>query len=84
MSNVDIIRAWKDEEYRNGLSDSERSQLPANPAGMIELRDTDLTSAAGGSPITITVSFVWRRGCRGTSRSQRIGGRNCGTYTCTC
>ena len=37
MSNSDIIRAWKDEEYRNSLSEEQRSQLPENPAGMIEL-----------------------------------------------
>ena len=36
MSNVNIIRAWKDEEYRNSLTDEQRAALPANPAGAIE------------------------------------------------
>jgi mersacidin/lichenicidin family type 2 lantibiotic len=48
MSNFDIIRAWKDEEYRNSLSEEQRSQLPENPAGMIELSDEDMESVAGG------------------------------------
>jgi mersacidin/lichenicidin family type 2 lantibiotic len=49
MSKVDIIRAWKDEDYRLSLSDSERAQLPDNPAGLVELNDSDLNDAAGGT-----------------------------------
>ena len=37
--SVDIIRAWKDEEYRQSLSTEELKQLPENPAGLIELSD---------------------------------------------
>jgi mersacidin/lichenicidin family type 2 lantibiotic len=49
MSNVDVIRAWKDEEYRNSLSDAERAALPANPAGLIELTAAELQDVAGGA-----------------------------------
>jgi mersacidin/lichenicidin family type 2 lantibiotic len=48
MPHEDIIRAWKDEEYRNSLSQEQRSQLPQNPAGMVELSDADMESVAGG------------------------------------
>jgi len=48
MSHLDIIRAWKDEEYRLSLSDAERALLPGNPAGLIELPDTELGAVAGG------------------------------------
>ncbi|WP_427156939.1 mersacidin/lichenicidin family type 2 lantibiotic [Aliinostoc sp. HNIBRCY26] len=48
MSNFDIICAWKDEEYRNSLSDEQRSQLPENPAGMIELTNELTQTIAGG------------------------------------
>ena len=48
MSHEDIIRAWKDEDYRNSLSEEQRSQLPENPAGMVELSDADMESVAGG------------------------------------
>ena len=48
MSNIDIIRAWKDEEYRNSLSEEQRSQIPENPAGMTELSDKDMEALAGG------------------------------------
>ncbi|MBD2208058.1 mersacidin/lichenicidin family type 2 lantibiotic [Calothrix sp. FACHB-1219] len=49
MSNNDIIRAWKDEDYRNSLSDEQRSQLPENPAGMIELPSEVTETLAGGA-----------------------------------
>jgi len=48
MSNINIIRAWKDPNYRNSLSEAERAALPANPAGIIELTDAELCGASGG------------------------------------
>jgi len=58
MTTKNIIRAWKDSEYRNNLTDSERASLPAHPAGCIELSDVDLDDVAGGArpwPSTIQV-----------------------------
>lgn len=55
MSRLDIIRAWKDEEYFNKLSESERSLLPANPAGVVELTDRDLLQAEGGTTFSLTI-----------------------------
>lgn len=49
MSGIDIIRAWKDEEYRQSLTDAERAMLPENPAGKIELTDADLGAVVGGT-----------------------------------
>ncbi len=49
MSNFDIIRAWKDEEYRESLSEEQRSQLPENPAGIIEMSDEEMESLGGAS-----------------------------------
>jgi mersacidin/lichenicidin family type 2 lantibiotic len=59
MSNFDIIRAWKDEDYCNSLSEEQRSQLPENPAGMIELPNEVTQTLAGGG---ITDGFI----CKGT------------------
>jgi mersacidin/lichenicidin family type 2 lantibiotic len=47
MSKEHIIRALRDPEYRDGLSDSMKAMLPENPAGLIELTDADLDSAVG-------------------------------------
>ena len=45
MSTLDIIRAWKDEEYRLSLGEA----APAHPAGLVELTDADLEQVAGGN-----------------------------------
>lgn len=42
----DIARAWKDETYRQTLSEEQMNTLPANPAG--ELSETDLEAISGG------------------------------------
>jgi mersacidin/lichenicidin family type 2 lantibiotic len=59
MSKLDIVRAWKDEEYFSGLSESERSRLPGNPAGMSELTDEDLGFAEGGTVTLFTFTIVF-------------------------
>ena len=48
MSPINIIRAWKDAEYRQSLSAAELAMIPAHPAGLIELTDDDVESAVGG------------------------------------
>ena len=48
MSRDQIIRAWKDPQYRKVLSAAELEQLPAHPAGAIELSTDDLSVVAGG------------------------------------
>lgn len=48
MSKDNIIRAWRDPEYRDGLNAQDRALLPANPAGRIE--DAKLAEVAGGVP----------------------------------
>jgi mersacidin/lichenicidin family type 2 lantibiotic len=60
MTKLDIIRAWKDEEYRRGLSDSDRALLPQNPAGIVVLSDSELTDVEGGGDggcVTLTITF---------------------------
>jgi mersacidin/lichenicidin family type 2 lantibiotic len=56
MKKIDIIRAWKDEDYRNSLSQEDLAGLPENPAGMIELSDGDLGKASGGSLVSVTAA----------------------------
>jgi mersacidin/lichenicidin family type 2 lantibiotic len=48
MTHVDIVRAWKDEDYRLGLSEAERAALPDNPAGFVELSDAEMAAVVGG------------------------------------
>ena len=48
MSHPNIIRAWKDEEYRRSLSEAERALLPGHPAGLVELTEADMSRIDGG------------------------------------
>lgn len=50
---LDIIRAWKDVNYRRKLNKELLAQLPAHPAG--ELSDSDLLGVYGGKEIDISV-----------------------------
>lgn len=45
---IDIIRVWKDDIYRQDLGEQQRSQLPANPAGELELSSAELGLIYGG------------------------------------
>jgi mersacidin/lichenicidin family type 2 lantibiotic len=58
MSNVDVVRAWKDRDYRQSLSEAQQSALPAHPAGVIELAEDDLQGVGGyTSNICVTISI---------------------------
>lgn len=49
MTYLEIIQAWKDEEFRLNLSEEQRALLPENPVGWIELSDAELDTVAGGA-----------------------------------
>lgn len=44
-----IIRAWKDENFRQSLTEDERAALPENPAGAAEISLADLGVVVGGA-----------------------------------
>lgn len=69
MSNENIIRAWKDEDYWNSLSEEQRSQLPDNPAGTIELSEKEMEIIAGGR-----IDQTLRTGCGDTAFTQAYEG----------
>lgn len=45
---IDVLRAWRDEEYRNSLTAEERAGLPENPAGLAVVSNEILRSITGG------------------------------------
>ena len=74
MSPMDIIRAWKSEEFRKNLTVAQRAALPTNPAGLIELTEADLEVVAGGKIKTQKGSGG---GCGTGGNCSKFGG--CGT-----
>ncbi|MBI5928042.1 MAG: mersacidin/lichenicidin family type 2 lantibiotic [Chloroflexi bacterium] len=79
MSNVDVVRAWKDAEYRNSLTAEQRASLPENPAGLVELDDAMLDASVGGG-----TELVASLGCCGglTNYNTCFGLTQCG-FLCT-
>jgi mersacidin/lichenicidin family type 2 lantibiotic len=65
MHIKNIIRTWKDEEYRLSLSDVERAMLPPHPAGLIDLADAELDSVAGGAIVQGTGTICQKQSCIG-------------------
>lgn len=55
MKQIDIVRAWTDEDYRDSLTADERASVPANPAGAIELSDADMGKVSGGASFICTL-----------------------------
>jgi mersacidin/lichenicidin family type 2 lantibiotic len=49
MTTNEIVRSWKDENFRLSLSNTDQAFLPDNPAGLIELSDDDLRHTDGGT-----------------------------------
>lgn len=61
LTKDQILHAWRDEEYRDGLSADERASLPERPmaADGSALTDEQLEQAAGGStPACVASAYV--------------------------
>ncbi|HKV09602.1 MAG TPA: mersacidin/lichenicidin family type 2 lantibiotic [Thermoanaerobaculia bacterium] len=64
MKKIDVVRAWRDEEYRNSLTEEERACLPENPAGAAVVEDSILKTISGGCGITSTKpAYCYSRDC---------------------
>ncbi len=42
MPTLEIIKAWKDEGYRETLTPDQQAKLPHHPSGLIELQECDV------------------------------------------
>jgi mersacidin/lichenicidin family type 2 lantibiotic len=47
ISNLDIIRAWRNPRYMRSLSAEQLQRLPGNPAGSSDLSADEMKAAAG-------------------------------------
>ena len=58
MITNEIVRSWKDEDYRLSLSREELASTPDNPVGLIELTDEELIGVDGGTSLPCGVSVA--------------------------
>ncbi len=60
LSKDTVLKAWKDEEFRNSLPPEDRDQLPERPtsADGSQLTDDQLEAAAGGTTALCVATVV--------------------------
>jgi mersacidin/lichenicidin family type 2 lantibiotic len=59
MSQLDIVRAWKDATYRRGLTPAQRASLPFSPVGELRLSDEEMLVASGLKNETRYITTAW-------------------------
>lgn len=91
LSGIDVVRAWKEPQYREGLSQFERLTMAPHPAGEVDLKGTQLDPAMaarsrggglGFSTQTVSGEICCSTGdlyC--TESSQRTSHIECGNQT---
>lgn len=57
MSQQDIIRAWRDTEYRLSLSDEQQALIPPHPAGLSGIQTP--SESIPVSPFSVYYSCYW-------------------------
>ena len=92
MNKENIIRAWKDKDFRNSLTEDELNSLPSNPAGMIDISDAELEMANGGNQaaittpacatITITIGVTVLASCSACTKTVGLGTCGFSSYGC--
>jgi mersacidin/lichenicidin family type 2 lantibiotic len=55
---LDVVRALKDVEYRESLSEEQRAYLPSSQAGIIELSNADMEEVLGAAGIAVMGNFL--------------------------
>lgn len=78
MRKGDLIKAMKDEKFRDGLSAADQSMMPS-PAGIIELSDSDMELVVGG---LVQQTGTGGAGCSCVKTNTAISGA--GSCNCTC
>ncbi len=63
MKSFEIVRSWKDEEYRRTFRDEQRAALPENPAGLYELSDAEIGAVVGGDAYPNPTHYFLTIGC---------------------
>ena len=51
MPAMEIVKAWKDEDYRDTLTAEQRAQLPEHPSGVIEFGQPELEDESLFGPV---------------------------------
>jgi mersacidin/lichenicidin family type 2 lantibiotic len=59
MTTNEIVRSWKDEDYRSSLNGEKLALIPNSPAGLMELTDEELLGVDGADTVVICVATIY-------------------------
>lgn len=82
---MDLVRFWKDPEYRRSFSEDQRKAFPEHPSGPVEITDDALVNVLGAN----TEQFNTAGCCGGTSSNTNCAGHDTcchpteACYTCS-
>jgi mersacidin/lichenicidin family type 2 lantibiotic len=77
MPTLEIVGAWKDEEYRDTLTEEQQAEMPEHPSGAIEFQEPEPEvenakkgSARGSTQAwVISLFHIARRPCAGSGKA---------------
>lgn len=77
--NIDLARAWREQDYYLSLTEEERASLGAHPAGAAPLEDEVLNSITGGCACTYYADpcTSTSQTCKGTIICTPCNGHDC-------
>jgi mersacidin/lichenicidin family type 2 lantibiotic len=58
MVELNVIRAWKDDEFAGNLGEIDRKLFPENPAGLMAITDEEIDGVAGGTTGTLLTTLT--------------------------
>jgi mersacidin/lichenicidin family type 2 lantibiotic len=58
MTTIEVVKGWKDEEYRDTLTAEQQAQLPPHPAGVIEFGQPLLNDESLFGPAARKCKFI--------------------------
>ena len=63
MKSFEIVRSWKDEEYRHSFITESDEAPPENPAGLYELSDLEMGAVTGANEYQYPTNYLLTVGC---------------------
>jgi mersacidin/lichenicidin family type 2 lantibiotic len=74
MPTLEVVRAWKDEQYRETLTEEQQAEMPEHPAGAIEFEEPEPEGENAFRPvragcftlvggISIHIPHTYNKGC---------------------
>jgi len=73
MPTMEVVRAWKDQEYRDTLTAEQLAELPQHPAGVIEFGQPELDDESLFGPTAGKCKFISNSTSQGKCYTQSPG-----------